>query len=126
MKKILPVLIMAIVFFIMVSVPPAGAQQKPVTRGKNPEKELFSKKRKAVKVKESPAVRKARREQEKKEQKRKKEYAKFVKANRKRAYQIQSPEVKERMKQNQKEIVAREKSKKKNEKKSTSRTRKKY
>ncbi len=108
---------MAIVFFIMVSVSHAGAQQKPATRGKNPEKELFSKKRKAVKVKESPAVRKARREQEKKEQKRKKEYAEFVKANRKRAYQIQSPEVKERMKQNQKEIVAREKAKKKNEKK---------
>ncbi len=126
MKKIINTFIITTALFFVFALSPSGAQSKPVTRGSNPEKTLFGKKRNEIKVREPRKVIKAKREQEKKEQKRKKEYAKFVKANRKRSYQIQSPEVKERMKKNQKEIIVREKAKKKNERKSTSRARKKY
>ena len=48
------------------------------------------------------SVRKAKQQQALKEKNRKKEYAEFVKENRKRSYEIQTDEVKERMKANRK------------------------
>ena len=57
---------------------------------------------------------KAKKKQEKNEKKLKKEYAKSVERSRKRAYDIQSPEVQARMKQNQKDTALRDKEKKKN------------
>ena len=59
------------------------------------------------------AVRKAQKKQVKKERYERKAIIKSGKETRKRAYEIQSPEVKKRMKQNQKEIAARDKAKKK-------------
>ena len=55
------------------------------------------------------AVRKAQKAQEKKERDEKKAIARSSKETQKRAYEIQSPEVKKRMKENKKEIKAREK-----------------
>ena len=72
--------------------------------------------KKKVKVKEPRSVHKAKRKQEKNEKRLKKEYAESVKKSRKRAYDIQSPEVQERMKQNEKDTAIRDKEKKKNTK----------
>ena len=83
-------------------------------------------KTKNKKVKEPRGVRKAKKEQAKKEEKIKKDYNKYVADSKKRAYQIQSPEVKERMKQNQKDITTREKNHKKKSNSSTKRAQKKY
>lgn len=128
MRKILIFCITLILLFFIGGGSDAIAQQKAPApaRGKNPEKALFSKKRTSVKIKEPRAVVQKKKEQEKKEAKRKKEYNDFVKAGRKRTYQIQSPEVKERMKQNSKEIAAREKTRKKKEKSATGKARQKY
>ena len=87
------------------------------SRGRNPEKSLFGKSRKiktnTVKVKEPKKVVKAKKDQEKKQEQLKKDYNNYVEESKKSAYDIQSPAVKERMKQNQKDISDREKSKKK-------------
>jgi hypothetical protein len=91
---------------------------------RNPEKALFggkSRRAKAAKVHEPRAVGKARKEQARKEEKLKKDYNNYVEDSRKRAFKIQTPEVQARMKQNGKEINAREKDKKK---KTTAATRK--
>lgn len=96
---------------------------------KNPEKRLFGKSvgsKKKDKVKEPRAVRKAKKKQEANEKRLKKEYAQSVKKSRERAYDIQSAEVKERMKQNEKDIIARDKEKKKNAKARTKKGEKKY
>lgn len=84
---------------------------------RNPERGLFGKslsKKKEVKVKESGKVTKAKKKQEAKDQKKKKDAAKAVKRSKKRTIEIQTPEVQERMKQNQKDSAIRDKAKKKN------------
>ena len=58
-------------------------------------------------------VKKAQKEQNKKEEEKRKAIIRSSKETQKNAYSIQSPEVKERMKQNKKEIAAREKARKK-------------
>jgi hypothetical protein len=103
--------------------------QFSASHSRNPEKALFGKtvgSHKKSKVRESKAVRKAKKKQEKNRKKLKKEYAKSVEQSRKRSYDIQSPEVQSRMKQNQKDIIERDKSKKKNIKSSTRKAGKKY
>ena len=72
------------------------------------------------------SVKKVLKEQEKKEKQKKKEIEKDDEAAKKRAYEIQSPEVKQRMKQNKKDIAAREKAKKKHNNSQTKRGAKKY
>ena len=54
------------------------------------------------KAREPRSVRKAKQQQALRKKNRKKEYAEFVKENRKRSYDIQTDEVKERMKANRK------------------------
>ncbi|MDY0097828.1 MAG: hypothetical protein RBR81_01380 [Bacteroidales bacterium] len=54
------------------------------------------------KAREPRSVRKAKKQQALKEKNLKKEYAEFVRENRKRSYEIQTDEVKERMKANKK------------------------
>jgi hypothetical protein len=82
---------------------------------RNPEKKLFGKSitKKQAKVKEAPSVVKAKKVQQKKKDKIKKDYNNYVETSKKRAYKIQTPEVQARMKQNQKDLTAREKTKKK-------------
>jgi len=96
---------------------------------KNPEKQLFGKtniKKKAPKVRERRSVVRARKQQEANERHLKKESAIAVKKSRKRTYDIQSPEVQERMKQNQKDLTARDKNKHKKVNPEAKKVRKKY
>lgn len=96
---------------------------------KNPEKKLFGKtlgNKKEVKIKEPRKVMKAKKKQEANDQKLKREYSNLVKKSQKRTLDIQTPEVKERMKQNQKDSEAKYKSKKKNSSSSTKKAGRKY
>ena len=83
-------------------------------------------KRKRIKIKEPRTVLKAKRKQESKEKKLKREYAKSVKRSQKRSYQIQTPEVKARMKQNKKDIAVRDRVKKKKIRSATKKAGRKY
>jgi hypothetical protein len=76
-------------------------------------------KMKEAKVKEPKAVVKAKRELEKKEKARKKEEAKAVREGKVRHFSIQSDSVKERMRENEKSVVLREKTRKKTIKKAS-------
>jgi len=82
---------------------------------RNPERELFGKSlnTKRVKYRESPSVVRAKKKQEANQKKLKKEYAEFVKSERKRAFEIQSPEVRERIVANRKEADLKYREKKK-------------
>ena len=83
--------------------------------GRNPEKGLFGKSlnTKRVKYRESPSVVRAKRKQAANQEKLKKEYSEYVKNERKRSFEIQSPEVRERMTANRKESELKYKEKKK-------------
>jgi len=105
------------------------AQFSKKSGSKNPEKGLFGKtvgSSKNVKVKEPGSVHKAKRKQEKNEKRLKGEYEKSVERSRKRTYDIQSPEVQVRMKQNQKDTELRNKEKKKRIKTDSKKAAKKY
>ena len=82
--------------------------------------------RKEKKPDEPGKAGKSRKKQAKDQKEIKKEYEKTVNENRKRAYDIQSPEVKARMKQNEKDIKVREKDKKKSRKADSKKAGKKY
>jgi len=115
--------------FILFTLGTCSAQYSHKSSPKNPEKGLFGKtggNTKKVKTKEPRSVLKAKRKQEKNEKKLKKEYAQSVERSRKRAYDIQSPEVQSRMKQNQKDTALRDKEKKKNVKSGSKKAGKKY
>jgi transcriptional regulator of nitric oxide reductase len=75
---------------------------------------------------EPRAVVRAKKKQEAKDRQLKKDYEKFVKDNKKRSFEIQTPEVQERMKQNQKDADAKYKAKKKANTAKTKRAAKKY
>jgi hypothetical protein len=88
--------------------------------GKDPsggiEKGLFDKsigKNEEVIVKKPKAGHKAEKKQEAKDKKLKKDYDESIKRSQKRTFDIQTPDVKARMKQNQKDSAARDKAKKK-------------
>lgn len=67
-----------------------------------------------IKIREPRSIEKAKKKTEANERKLKKEYAKYVRDNKKRSLEIQTPAVRERMKQNFKNADARYKSKRKN------------
>jgi hypothetical protein len=120
------------ILFIFLSIFILGtcnAQSSHKSSPKNPEKGLFGKRSSnsgKVTTKEPRSVHKAKREQEKNEKRLKKEYAQSVERSRQRSYDIQSPEVKARMKQNQKDTALRNKEKKKKEKENSKKAGKKY
>lgn len=99
--------------------PSAPRQQK--TSSKGPLKH-----KKTVKIKGPRAVEKSKKDQVAKQSKLKKDYGKYVKENQKRSIEIQSPEVKDRMKQNLKNADASYKTKHKNSANRTRRAGKKY
>ncbi len=119
-----------IIFLLIFSLGATVCNGQTSTRGRNPEKALFTKNRlqksKEVKVKESPKVTKAKKAQEEKQEKLKKDYNNSVKQSKKRFYKIQTPEVQARMKQNVKDISVREKAKKKKTTAATKKAGKKY
>jgi preprotein translocase subunit SecF len=75
---------------------------------------------------EPKAARRAKKKQEAKERKQKKDYAASVKRSQKRSIEIQTPEVKARMKQNKKDTESKFKSKKKKANSTTRKAGKKY
>lgn len=94
-----------------------------------PDGELFSKSyemQKKAKVKKPVSAKKAQRKQEAKEKQRDKDYADYVKENKKHALEIQTPVVRERMKQNVKDANANYKAKKKSSAAQTKKGAKKY
>lgn len=96
---------------------------------KNHEKQLFSKSNSnkgEAKIREPRKVRSTKKKQEANERKRKKEYKKSVKRTQQRTIDIQTPEVKARMKQNKKNTVIRNRSKKKKDKANSKRAANKY
>lgn len=96
---------------------------------KNHERHIFGKthlNRKEAKIKEPRRVKSAKKKQEKNERKQKKEYKKSVKQTQQRSLDIQTPEVRERMKQNKKNTVIRDRSKKKKDKANSKRASNKY
>lgn len=82
--------------------------------------------KKSKKVKKPRSARRAIREQQAADRKLAREYVKFVKDSRERSFEIQTPEVKERMKKDKKEIVVRDNLKKKKNKKSNRKAGNKY
>ena len=107
----------------------SNAQSSFKSSSKNPEKALFGKtfgRKEKSKIKEPRSVTKAKRKQEKNEKRLKKESAGYVKQSRKRAYDIQTPEVQSRMKQNEKDTAQRNKEKKKKAKSTTRKAARKY
>jgi hypothetical protein len=96
------------------------------SKGKDHEKALVGKHKKVKTKKVRVKTPKAKKEQEKKDAKFKKDYFNFLADSRKRAYEIQSPKVKERMNQDKKDIKARDKHKKKKSASSTKGAQKKY
>ena len=107
----------------------SSAQSSYNSSSKNPEKGLFGKTGRSsgkVKSKKPVSVLKAKKNQEKNEKKLKKAYAKSIEASRKRAYDIQSPEVQTRMKQNQRDTTLKNKEKKKKSREGMKKAGKKY
>ena len=74
---------------------------------------LFSGKKSGSKIKAPKKMSQVKKEQEKKDKKWKEDYDKSLKESQKRAIKIQTPAVQARMKQNQKDIINREKAQKK-------------
>jgi hypothetical protein len=124
MKKIL-----LFIFIFSLAAGSSNAQLIKKHDTRKGEKGLFVKifgNRRATKVKEPRAVLKAKKKQEANDKKLKRDYVKSTKASQKRTYDIQTPEVQARMKQNQKESASKEKVKKKKVKQSTKKAGKKY
>jgi len=93
------------------------------------EKGLFGKTRgksNEVKVREPRKVTKARKKQESNQKKLKSDYFKSVRRSQKRTIEIQSPDVRARMKQNRKETTFRDRAKKRKVKSATKRAGRKY
>lgn len=126
--KILSLSLVLILSLFLFMGAPESVEHNAFYKG-GPDRALFGKslnKKKVKKVKETGKVAKARKKQEAKQKQLKKDYANAVKASRQRSYEIQSPEVKERMKQNEKDTVIREKTKKKRISDGSKRASKKY
>jgi hypothetical protein len=78
------------------------------------------------KLKKPGSAKKAQKKAAKKKQQQKKDWNKYVKKSQQRSYDIQSPEVQSRMKQNKKDTQAHNKAKKNHSRKSTKNAAKKY
>jgi cytochrome c556 len=121
--------LLVLMFVFIIGTGICDAQTHGRRTPRNPEKSLFgskSRKGKATKVREPKAVTKAKNKQAKNKEKLKKEYNNFVEESKKHNYQIQSPEVKARMQQDQKDITYREKARMKKTLNTTRKAGKKY
>jgi hypothetical protein len=107
-----------------------SAQRRPKTGGNTKRDtffyKLFHPEKKAGKPEGPRSATKAIRKQQKAEEDKKKEYNEFVSDSKKRAYEIQTPKVQERMKQNKIEIREREKNRKKKNSSNTRQGSRKY
>ncbi len=123
MKKIFPRSILLIFILSWFSISVCEAQ-----RVRNPERAVFKRSvhTKTRKVRESPTVVRAKKKQAASKKKADEEYYGYVKQQKKHAFEIQSPEVKARMKENDKESAAKYKVKKKNRTENSRKAGKKY
>ena len=118
-----------LLFISILTIGCANAQLFHRNAARNAEKGLFGKSlnnKKQVKVKEPRSVMKAKKKQEANENKIKKDYAAHVKKSQKRTIDIQTTDVQERMKQNQKNLELRDKAKKKKSRTTNKKAGKKY
>lgn len=116
-----------VIFTVGISVCDAQPQGTgPVGRTKHGLFGISLGKKKDSGVKAPKSAKQVQRDQAKKKKKEEADYVKSVKESQKRAVKIQSPEVQSRMKQNQKDITAREKTKKTKNSTSTKKAAKKY
>ncbi len=114
MKKLILILIV-----FSVAAGSADAQIFKKNASRRAEKGLFGKSRsnsKEAKIKQPRAVTMAVKKQEAKDKKQKSDYDKNIKRSQQRTLDIQTTDVQERMKKNQKETIERDKAKKKNTK----------
>ena len=118
--------ILLIVFSLAITV--CEAQSFKKSKSRNTERRLFGKSlnKRTVKIKEPRVVIKAKKKQKVDEKKLKREYEKFIKKSKKRALEIQSPEVRARMIQNLKDSDLRAKERRKNSRASTKKAARKY
>ncbi len=118
--------ILLIVFSFALTV--CEAQSFKKNNSRNPERRLFGKSlnKRTVKIKEPRVVIKAKKKQKADEKKLKREYEKFIRQSKKRALEIQSPEVRARMIQNLKDSDLRAKERRKNSRASTKKAARKY
>ena len=121
--------IFLIIFFFSLSIGICNAQLLHRNSSRHVEKGLFGKslsKKKTIKVKEPRTVNKAKKKQEANQQRLKNDYAQSIKRSQKRTIDIQTPDVQNRMKQNQKDFAIRDKTKRKKVKASSIKARRKY
>jgi hypothetical protein len=120
--------LMVFILVSIVGIAACGAQTPD--RAPKPEKKglfgLFSGKKSSGKVQSPKSVSATKKEQEKKKKKENEDWAKSVKESQKRSVNIQTPDVQERMKKNEKEIKEREKTKKKKTASQTKKAGRKY
>lgn len=110
MRKLkLPVILVLLILTIFPEVSCSRFSGKASVR--KAERQMSGPKRANRKMKELPAVRRAKKSTEKRQARVDKDYENFIKQSKKRTYEIQSENVKARMKQNEANIAAREKEK---------------
>lgn len=130
MKKYLNLLILIIVMLVAgESVAEAQTNIFDRWKARRIEKKMSGSRRKVEKekkIREPRSVTKAKKEQAKREEKLRDDYKKTISESRSRHFDNQTADVQERMKQNEKEIIAREKAKRKAMRKAARKARKKY
>jgi hypothetical protein len=117
------------VLFTLFILGTGSAQSSDNTRPKSFERGLSGKssgKKKKIKARDPRKVLDAKKKQEANEQKLKKEYAEVVKKSQQRAFDIQTPEVQARMKQNRKDTEVRHKERLKKKKSGSRKAARKY
>jgi len=119
------IVILLISLFVLLDVCEAQQYKRSI---RNPERKLFGKSlnNKTVKYRESREVVRAKKKQAANQKKLDKEYYAYVKKQKKRHLDIQSPEVKTRMIENRKESDQKFREKKKNLKEKSRKTGRKY
>jgi hypothetical protein len=118
-----------IVFFLYLGIGQGNTQVFQKSGLKNADRGLFHKsslRKKEAKVKEPRSVIRAKKKQEAKDRKTDRETKKYIKWSRKRAIDIQTPEVQDRMKQDRKDIESRNREKRKMVKEDSKKAGRKY
>lgn len=119
-----------LVFSLILVFSAAVSEAQSFDRPSSPKQHKSVSKKPAGKKKDkifgSRSVKRIQKKQDAKDKKLKKDYEDFVKANKKRSIEIQTPAVKERMKQNVKDADSKYKAKKKKAASSTKKARQKY
>lgn len=120
-------LVFAMILSFAVTLCEAQAIQKlPVQKKGNGLQSKSASKKRPAKANKPGNAKNSKKQQEANDAKRRKEGTKYIKENKKRSIQIQTPEVQDRMKQNIKDSDSRYKSKKKNNSTRTRKAGKKY